>query len=182
MISDGSGRLYGIDYSQFMVTKALKKFRQPIQQKKIDITLGDVCNMPYPSGSFDRVYHCNCYYFWPDPLQAATEIYRVMRPGAFMVTTVKPATIEMATSKGFFKYAKPDTVPYMHTLETAGFVNVHAENVQEEGQEIIVMYAYVEDKSEGQAQGGHAKVVKEGAAGEGQDNNLSSVSPSTGGI
>ena len=43
--------------------------------------LGDAERLPFPSDSFDRYISCGSIEYWPDPLQAIVEAYRVVRPG-----------------------------------------------------------------------------------------------------
>lgn len=55
---------------------------------KVTLHLCDVAAMPVAVSSVDKVFHCNCYYFWPDQKKAALEIHRVMKPGNFTADTL----------------------------------------------------------------------------------------------
>lgn len=52
---------------------------------KVTLHHCDVAAMPVADNSVDKVFHCNCYYFWPDQKKAALEIHRVMKPGNFLL-------------------------------------------------------------------------------------------------
>uniref|UniRef100_A0A3B1IVN8 Methyltransferase type 11 domain-containing protein n=1 Tax=Astyanax mexicanus TaxID=7994 RepID=A0A3B1IVN8_ASTMX len=72
------GKLLGVDVSEYMHQMALERMQEQILVGKVNV---------------DKVFHCNCYYFWPDLQRAAAEIHRVMKPGGLMVTTLR----ELAT-------------------------------------------------------------------------------------
>lgn len=48
---------------------------------KVTLHCCDVATMPLADNIVDKVFHSNCYYFWPDLKKGATEIHRVMKPG-----------------------------------------------------------------------------------------------------
>lgn len=43
--------------------------------------------LPYSDNFFERVFHVNCYYFWPDLDQGISELGRVMKTDGLMVST-----------------------------------------------------------------------------------------------
>lgn len=48
---------------------------------KLSLYLGDIAAMPLEDNTVDKVFHSNCYYFWPDLRKGSAEIHRVMKPG-----------------------------------------------------------------------------------------------------
>ena len=129
-----------------MLKETQSKVKREISSGKIQVTLGSVDNMPYESNTFDRVYHCNCFYFWPDLEIASKEIYRVMKPRSLMVTTLSLESLEKAKEKGFLACGNPDPKRYMEGLEAAGFENVKMEQMKEGDYSYQVIYASTGNK------------------------------------
>lgn len=61
-----------------MASKRLKEF---LANGKLTLHLGDITAMPLEDNTVDKVFHSNCYYFWPELRKGAAEIHRVMKPG-----------------------------------------------------------------------------------------------------
>lgn len=72
-----------------------------IASKKVTLHHCDVAAMPLRDSTVDRVFHCNCYYFWPDLRKGAAEIHRVMKPGNGM--TVRQTLFTDLVPKLVFK-------------------------------------------------------------------------------
>ena len=79
-----------------MITVSAKRLKHAIDNKKVILYHGTASNIPLNTDSIDRVFHCNCYYFWPNMRTVMREIYRVMIPGAVMVTTLNLRDLEKA--------------------------------------------------------------------------------------
>lgn len=61
---------------------------------KVTLHHCDVAAMPLADSTVDKVFHCNCYYFWPDLRRGAAEIHRVMKPGWYwMLETLRPVCL-----------------------------------------------------------------------------------------
>lgn len=75
------GKLLGVDYSKYMNKMATESMQEHIANGKVTLYCCDVAAMPLEDSSVDKVFHCNCYYFWHDLKAAASEIHRVMKPG-----------------------------------------------------------------------------------------------------
>ncbi|MBN3323080.1 ERG6 methyltransferase, partial [Atractosteus spatula] len=73
-----------------MFTKcSSERTRAEIESGKVTLFNGNVMAMPLPDSSVDKVYHCNCYYFWPDLKAGTSEIHRVMKPGGLKCQTTQ---------------------------------------------------------------------------------------------
>ena len=77
----GSGKVYGIDYSDLCVKKSIKHNHKNILCGKAEITQASVSQLPFPDDSFNLVTAVETYYFWPDKLRDLMEIHRVLRSG-----------------------------------------------------------------------------------------------------
>ena len=75
----GSGKVYGIDYSDLCVKKSIKQNKKNILCGKAEIIKSGVSELPFDDGSFDLVTAVETYYFWPDKHNDLVEIYRVLR-------------------------------------------------------------------------------------------------------
>lgn len=84
--------------------------------------------LPYSDSFFDRVFHVNCYYFWPDLDQGISELRRVMKTDGLMVTTLTQDGLRWTADKGLLKYG-PHWLPevYIAKLSQGGFNNVSME-------------------------------------------------------
>lgn len=81
----GSGKVYGIDYSDLCVEKSKKQNRKFIMCNKAEIIKASVSELPFEDGSFDLVTAVETYYFWPDKQNDLKEIYRVLKSGGALL-------------------------------------------------------------------------------------------------
>ena len=117
----GNGKIHGIDHSPAMMVEALGSLPQEIAEERVELTLGNAADLPYRDASFERIYHTNCYYFWPDQAAVARELHRVLKPGGFMVTLLNLEQVKEGEAMGWLKYGKGDPEPYIEALKSAGF-------------------------------------------------------------
>jgi len=141
-VKNGSGKVFGLDLSPDMIMNAEEKFQQAISAGKLEVNLGDVMHLPYRSCFFDRVYHSNCYYFWEDPLVAAAELLRVLKPSGLMVTTLNVDSVKFAAKQAVLT-GLTDPQEYRNVLIAAGFKNVTFEHIVGETHAVI---AHASDK------------------------------------
>ncbi|XP_067685557.1 uncharacterized methyltransferase YdaC-like [Haliotis asinina] len=146
-VKDGTGMIYGIEYSELMLKKASRRMKQEIQRGKVDLCMGSVIQLPYNTDTFDSVFHCNSYYFWPNLKVASQELYRVMKPGSTMVTTMNLDKIKMAQRRGLMKYGSPDPVRFMWMLEETGFEDVKLEYLSDGDKKFQAIFARINEKA-----------------------------------
>ena len=129
-----------------MVECALTKFKKEIARREIEISQANVEQLPYSNSQFDRVFHCNTYYFWHNMSMAYPELYRVMKPNSLMVTTLNIERLK--TVKDVLKSlgAKWDPLEYMHKLEMAGFTDVNIQYLTDGDQEYQAIFARLTQK------------------------------------
>ena len=77
----GSGKVYGIDYSELCVKKAQKLNHKDILCGRANISQATVSALPFEDEKFNAVIAVETYYFWPDKLGDLKEIYRVLKRG-----------------------------------------------------------------------------------------------------
>ena len=115
--------------------------------KNIETVACDVCELPFPDNSFDGISCRFGFMFFPDMQLAANEMYRVLKPGGRLATSVWDGpeknfwvtstmstineNVEMPTpppgSPGMFRCAKPGLMKEI--FENAGFKNVTEKEV-----------------------------------------------------
>uniref|UniRef100_UPI00398EBDA4 uncharacterized methyltransferase YdaC-like n=1 Tax=Pristiophorus japonicus TaxID=55135 RepID=UPI00398EBDA4 len=135
------GKLYGLDYSEYMHNVGSRRLQAEIQAGKVTLFLGSVEQIPLEDSVVDKVYHCNCYYYWPDLRAGSKEIYRVMKPGGLMVTTMNLEFLKNVVAAGLLKSTKWPPEPYMEVLCDTGFVDVRMEDKQDKGQTFQAIFA-----------------------------------------
>jgi demethylmenaquinone methyltransferase/2-methoxy-6-polyprenyl-1,4-benzoquinol methylase len=59
----------------------LAKAREKDELENVDFVRGDAENLPYADGTFDAVWSSGSIEYWPSPVDALTEAYRVTKPG-----------------------------------------------------------------------------------------------------
>jgi ubiquinone/menaquinone biosynthesis C-methylase UbiE len=78
-------KLYGIDYSQDMVSLATRVNKKLIKKGRIEINHGTVSSLPFSDNTFDLATAFEAYYFWPDLIYDLQEIRRVLKPGGTLL-------------------------------------------------------------------------------------------------
>jgi len=140
-VKEGTGKVYGIDHSAYAVSKVSNLLSHYIKSNKLEVHTANVVDLPFFNNTFDRVFHCNCFYFWPEFLGAAKEIHRVMKHNGLMVTTLNLEALQHAKSQGIMKNADIDVLNYMVALESAKFKNVYIEYLKYRDMPYQAIYA-----------------------------------------
>ncbi|KAL2104234.1 hypothetical protein ACEWY4_001102 [Coilia grayii] len=128
LLTGPKGKLLGIDYSEYMHQVSSKRMQELIAAGKVTLHHSDVASMPIADSSVDKVFHCNCYYFWPDLKRGTSEIHRVMKPCGLMVTTLRLESLVQIAPKNVFTGESWRPEDYMQALEATGFSNVRMED------------------------------------------------------
>ena len=82
------GRVLGCDYSESTLTEARRRIRSDsklspasLEPTRLDLVRLDVGQIPMQEGSVDCLHAGAAMHCWPDLDAAASEIYRVLKPG-----------------------------------------------------------------------------------------------------
>jgi ubiquinone/menaquinone biosynthesis C-methylase UbiE len=75
-----NGLIEGVDFSRVMVSIARKRNKKNITNKKVKIIEGNFDEMPYKKESFTKACSINTLYFWPEPVQTAKKIVKILEP------------------------------------------------------------------------------------------------------
>ena len=119
-----TGKIYGIDFSQVMVEQAKQKFKPEIESNKVSIEFGDVKQLPFTEGTFNKICTVNTIYFWDEPLANLKEIKRVLKSDGKLVIGIRSADKmkELPVTQYNFRLYDPEAVKDL--LVEAGFTNV----------------------------------------------------------
>ncbi|KAK0147337.1 putative methyltransferase YdaC [Merluccius polli] len=141
LLTHPSGSLIGVDYSKYMHQMASELLKDLVASGKVKLHLCDVAAMPLADSTVDKVFHCNCYYFWPEVRKGTAELHRVMKPGGLMVTTLRLQSVANFASKGLLPPKNWCPEAYMEALRESGFVDVRMEDVQHSNNTFQAIYA-----------------------------------------
>lgn len=131
--------IYGIDISEDMKKIATKKNSAAVKVGKINLEVGDCCNLDYEDNTFDGVTSVNTIYFWSDTLVGLSEIHRVLKKDAIFYNAVysKEFLKKLSYTKKGFKFFDKDEL--ISIGEEAGFSKVVVSDIVN-GKSYIVKY------------------------------------------
>ncbi|UOQ44881.1 class I SAM-dependent methyltransferase [Halobacillus salinarum] len=81
-------KVIGIDSSKTLLRSSTFRNKRKIKNKKVTLYKGSVDNLPFNNQFFSRVLSIHSIYFWEDLQTSMVEIYRVLRPGGFVLITL----------------------------------------------------------------------------------------------
>lgn len=124
-------RAAGIDHSSEMLRVARETNREAIAQNRLEIREGDAGSLPFASGTFTCAVMTGVFAFIPNPLQALSEIWRVLVPGGRLALYTgtdalrgTPAAPEPVASRLYF-YKEQELV---ELARKAGFAEARIEH------------------------------------------------------
>lgn len=107
-----------------MMAEAMNLLEAEVASGKVQLTLGDVADLPYRDNSIDKVYHSNCYYFWEDRETVLKGILRVLKPNGKMITALNKVSLKLAEQRGFLREEQYNPDQYMEQLKANNFTDV----------------------------------------------------------
>ena len=84
------GFLAGIDHSAAMYQRAARRNRRPIEQQLLQLHMGALSELPYPSRYFHTIYGTNIHLSWKDPEIEFIRLSNLLRTGGRLVTILQP--------------------------------------------------------------------------------------------
>jgi ubiquinone/menaquinone biosynthesis C-methylase UbiE len=122
------GMVAGADISADLIRKAERKFRREIASGRLQLRLGDACQLPFPAATFDRVFTINTIYFWTDTAKGFDEIRRVLKDGglaAIALRSKEKMQTHAITQHGFRLFSPHEVADQMRQ---AGFRDVRIDH------------------------------------------------------
>lgn len=131
-------KLYGIDVSADMKSLALKRNVNAAKKNKIELLVGDCCNLPFEDGCFDAVTTINTVYFWNDTQKGFDEIFRCLKDGGVFLNVFysKKWLDSLAYTKtGFKKFESAELAEF---ALKAGFAEVRIEEISKDKSFVLI--------------------------------------------
>lgn len=82
-----TGTLVGVDISERMLAEARRKTRDKAYAERLRFQQGPAAPLPFEDARFDAVCMLEALEFLPKPDEALAELYRVLAPGGWLMTT-----------------------------------------------------------------------------------------------
>lgn len=131
--------LYGIDISEDMKELAEKRNKNALKSGRLNLEVGDCCNLRFPDNTFDGISSINTVYFWSDTIKGLSEIRRCLVPGGSFINAVYKkewlSRTKMA-EKGFKKFEPAELV---ELGRLAGFESIEVVEIVK-GKSFAVVY------------------------------------------
>jgi len=121
----------GIDVSQDMVNAAKLNCKEKESLTSAEFLLGSSSKMEFEDNTFDKVCSSNTIYFWENPSDDASEIFRVLKPGSKLVIALRP--LESVKDAEFIKYGFTfyEEEELENLFSKVGFINFEFHNIIE---------------------------------------------------
>lgn len=121
------GSVTGTELSDVMLSRAKRRFADAITHNCLQLVSASVEQLPLDDAIFDGVVTVNTIYFWPDPKQGLTEIFRVLKPGGCLVLGIRPpdSMRRLAFTRHGFTIYEPQQLEDM--LQQAEFTGARSE-------------------------------------------------------
>jgi cyclopropane fatty-acyl-phospholipid synthase-like methyltransferase len=116
-----TGRVVGIDHSATMQKMASKQLRSLDTHVEVELRLGNVEAPLGDIGEFDKIFSCNVWLFWKDPVQVLKNLREHLAPGGTIAVTHLPrqpgATRETTMKAGALIGAQLSEAGYSHVRQ-----------------------------------------------------------------
>ena len=133
ILSRAEGVTYtGCDYSEDMIRLAEELNKEFVQAGKASFIHCEGHNIPLPDHSANKLFTVNTLYFWDDAEAMLSEFRRVLKPGALLSITIRPASSmrKYPTTKYNFEFFEKEDVQQL--LASNGFEVTHSIQVTEQ--------------------------------------------------
>lgn len=84
------GFIAGIDCSISMYQRATQRNRRAIESQLLQLHIGSIYQLPYPSQYFHTIYGTNMHLTSKDPAMEFLRLYNLLRTGGRLVTILQP--------------------------------------------------------------------------------------------
>jgi trans-aconitate methyltransferase len=85
-----TGRLVGLDHSTTMCNMAARRLRSVRSPVQPDLRVGSAEALPSDLGTFDKIFSCNVWLFWKDPVTVLGQLRSHLAPGGTVAVTHLP--------------------------------------------------------------------------------------------
>lgn len=89
-LPDGRGRVVGVDHSPTMQAMAARRVRGHPSPVRPELLVGDAAALPPGLGELDKIFSCNVWLFWSDPVAVLAGHRAHLAPGGTLAVTHLP--------------------------------------------------------------------------------------------
>lgn len=132
--------LYGVDLSNDAKQMATRRNKKANAAGKLQLQVGDCCNLPYEDEMFAAVTTINTVYFWSDTVKGLSEIRRCLKPGGSfynVIYTKERLNSMKLTETGYKKFETAELVEFG---KKAGFTETKVKEIVK-GESCVVVYS-----------------------------------------
>lgn len=84
------GFIAGIDDSASLYQQAMRRNRRAVEDQLLQLHVGPLHQLPYPSHYFHTIYGTNMHLSWKDPAMEFLRLSNLLRTGGRLVTILQP--------------------------------------------------------------------------------------------
>jgi ubiquinone/menaquinone biosynthesis C-methylase UbiE len=121
-----NGHVVGVDPSELMAEIAVRRNRDLVRARRVEVAIAGVDALPFTDAAFDKALCVHVVYFWKDLDAAFREIVRVLKPGgrlALVFRTNEDETAVRAFPADVYRF--PALAEVTAALVGAGFTLDH---------------------------------------------------------
>jgi ubiquinone/menaquinone biosynthesis C-methylase UbiE len=133
------GRVAGVDPSELMVEIAVKRNRDLVRAKLVNVAHAGVESLPFEDGAFDKLICVHGVYFWRDLDGACREIARVLRPGGRAAFVLRTAGNKAAAAFPGEVYRFWSRFEMEQAISGAGMITALQPDVDEGSRPILIV-------------------------------------------
>ena len=138
--------LCGVDPSDLMFDKAVRRLKPFAKSTEVDLRVGDDTDLPWAEGSFDAIVASHSFQFWHDPLTTLGRVRKLIRTNGRLVLIVRNHRHISRNVRGWIpnpitKTGKKELEGLRTALNGAGFRVVRDERLQSGSQGLVAVCA-----------------------------------------
>jgi ubiquinone/menaquinone biosynthesis C-methylase UbiE len=141
------GLVAGVDHSELVVRKALRRAGRAAREGRVDLRVGSVEKLPFPDAGFTRAMALNSLQFWPSAEAGLRELHRVLAPGGRLVLGQRLRKADAGRfDRRRYGMSEERLAEVVATLEQIGFRDVTVARREIAGEDVAAIRARKEGR------------------------------------
>lgn len=124
-------KYHGLEMSELMFQEARQINRNYVSQKQAFFSLYDGNVIPFEKETFDKIFTVNTIYFWQNPTEFLSQIYRVLKPNGTFCLTFAEESFMKTLPFTQFEFELYSTEKAQNLIENSSFKIVYKETLTE---------------------------------------------------